>query len=432
MKLPTFILSKAKIIGYFCPMLVVVVGGGAAGFFGAIALAEAAPSVRVMVLERGSAFLQKVKVSGGGRCNVTHACFDARELVRNYPRGSRELAGPFTRFGPADTVQWFEERSVRLKTETDGRMFPITDNSQTIIDCLWQQAKRLGVELRPGCRVDKILPMPDGRWRVSMPNEMLEANAVLLTTGSSEAIWTMLGKLGHTVVPPVPSLFTFNIKDARLRDLAGVSMPMAEVRIPALKQTAQGPLLVTHWGLSGPCVLRLSAWAARALHECQYRFSLEINWLGNGLNEAAMLEELNTQKGVLAKKSINANAQYGLPARLWQSLCAAAELPDTLRWADATKKQLAALARELVNCPLQVTGKSTFKEEFVTAGGVSLKEVDFRTFGSKRLPNLYLAGEVLDIDAITGGFNFQAAWTGGWIAGQAIGAAIQAGSESVK
>ena len=398
-------------------MLTVVIGGGAAGFFGAIAIAERNPAMRVLVVERGSAFLQKVKVSGGGRCNVTHACFDARELTRFYPRGHKEMAGPFSRFGPAETVAWFEQRGVVLKTESDGRMFPTTDSSQTIIDCLWQAAKKHHVELRTSARVESITPLQDGRWRVITTNEVLEANYILLTTGSSDAVWDMLKKLGHTIVPPVPSLFTFNIKDPRLQNLPGISVPRAEVSIPELKQRASGPLLVTHWGLSGPAILRLSAWAARNLHDCQYQFKLTVNWLGD-IPQAALLDQLNDLKSELSKKQIVANAQLGLPARLWQSLCTAAEIPESLRWADANKKQILALAQELGACVLTVKGKSTFKEEFVTAGGVDLKEVNFKTFESKLFPGLFFAGEVLNIDAITGGFNFQAAWTGGWIVGQ--------------
>ena len=400
-------------------MLTVVIGGGAAGFFGAIAIAEKNPAMRVVILERGSSFLQKVKVSGGGRCNVTHACFDARELTRNYPRGAKELAGPFSRFGPTETIEWFRQRQVELKTESDGRMFPVSDDSQTIIDCLWSSAKKNGVELRPGCRVEQIAPMHDGKWRIITPGEIFEADRVVVTTGSSDAIWDMLKKLGHSVIPPVPSLFTFNIKDTRLQGLPGVSVPQAVVTIPHLKQSATGPLLVTHWGLSGPAILRLSAWAARELQSCQYAFSLMVNWLGDTTPDE-VLAQINDLKMTLSKKQVVANPQFGLPARLWQSLAAAAQIPDTLRWADLNKKQTQAFSRELAACTLPVKGKSTFKEEFVTAGGIDLKEVNFKTFESKLFPGLYFAGEVLNIDAITGGFNFQAAWTGGWIIGQSL------------
>jgi predicted Rossmann fold flavoprotein len=409
-----------KIIAYFCAMQTIIIGGGAAGFFGAIAVAEANPNARITILERGNSFLQKVKVSGGGRCNVTHACFDVRELTRNYPRGSKELAGPFTRFGPTETIMWFEQRGVKLKTESDGRMFPETDESQTIIDCLWQATKKHHIDLKTSCRVDQISPIQGNRWRVTTANEVLEADAVLVTTGSSEAIWTMLSKLGHRIVSPVPSLFTFNTKDQRLQNLAGIAVPNAQVTLPDFKQQSNGPLLVTHWGLSGPAILKLSAWAARELHAMNYHFKLTINWLGD-ITQHALNAQLIDIKSELSKKQVIANAQFGLPARLWQSLCAAAGIADLLRWADMNKKQLNALCQELGACAFDIKGKSTFKEEFVTAGGIDLKEINFKNFESKLFPNLYFAGEVLNIDAVTGGFNFQAAWTGGWIAGGSIG-----------
>lgn len=398
-------------------MNIVIIGGGAAGFFAAITAAERLPEARVIILERGNAVLQKVKVSGGGRCNVTHACFDARELVRYYPRGSRELLAPFLRFGPQETVEWFERRGVRLKTESDGRMFPVTDDSQTIIECLWNAAKRAGVELRTGARVERLEPV-GGQWRIHLTRlEPLTADRVLVAGGSSDALWTMLGQLGHHIVQPVPSLFTFNIKDDRLRDLAGVSVPAATVQVEGAKLQANGPLLITHWGVSGPAILRLSAWGARDLHHLNYHFSIKINWLGDTPG-AEVLAELNRMKQENAKKQMAARAQFGLPQRLWERLVAAAGLPAELRWADAGKSGLQALATQITAGVFPVRGKSTFKEEFVTAGGVDLREVNFKTFESKLFPHLYFAGEVLDIDAITGGFNFQAAWTGGWIAGR--------------
>jgi hypothetical protein len=399
-------------------MDIVIIGGGAAGFFAAIAAAEAHPTARVSILERGNAVLQKVKVSGGGRCNVTHDCFDARELVRHYPRGSRELLGPFMRFGPKETVQWFEQRGVRLKTESDGRMFPTTDDSQTIITCLWNAAKRAGVTIRTGARVEGLEPA-GGKWRVRLAQqETLTADRLLVATGSSEAMWQLLAGLGHTIVEPVPSLFTFNVKDPRLRDLAGVSVPQADVQVEGTKLTAQGPLLVTHWGLSGPAILRLSAWGARDLAKMSYRFSIKVNWLGQ-LSTADVQADLNRLKQEHARKQILANPQFGLPQRLWERLATAAGAAVELRWADAGKPVLQRLATELTAGAFAINGKSTFKEEFVTAGGVDLKEVNFKTFESKLHPGLYFAGEVLDVDAITGGFNFQAAWTGGWIVGSA-------------
>ncbi len=398
-------------------MNIVIIGGGAAGFFAAITAAERLPEARVIILERGNAVLQKVKVSGGGRCNVTHACFDARELVRYYPRGSRELLAPFLRFGPQETVEWFERRGVRLKTESDGRMFPVTDDSQTIIECLWNAAKRAGVELRTGARVERLEPVGE-QWRIHLTRlETLTADRVLVAGGSSDALWTMLGQLGHHIVQPVPSLFTFNIKDDRLRDLAGVSVPAATVQVDGAKLQANGPLLITHWGVSGPAILRLSAWGARDLHHLNYHFSIKINWLGDTPG-AEVLAELNRMKQENAKKQMATRAQFGLPQRLWERLVAAAGLPAEIRWADAGKSGLQALATQITAGVFPVRGKSTFKEEFVTAGGVDLREVNFKTFESKLFPHLYFAGEVLDIDAITGGFNFQAAWTGGWIAGR--------------
>ena len=400
-------------------MNIAIIGGGAAGFFAAITAAEANPAARVTILERGAAVLQKVKVSGGGRCNVTHACFDARELVRFYPRGSRELLAPFLRFGPADTVRWFEQRGVRLKTEADGRMFPTTDDSQTIIDCLWGSAKRAGVDLRTHTRVERLEPAGQ-QWRLHLTRQAtLVADRVLVATGSSETVWTALAELGHRIVPPVPSLFTFNSKDERLRELAGVSVPQAAVQVAGRKLAAQGPLLITHWGLSGPAILRLSAWGARDLHDLHFTFSLTVNWLGENTGPDA-LAALNRQKTENGKKQIAPNPLFGLPQRLWDRLCAAAGLPAERRWADAGKTELQRLATELTAGVFAVRGKSTFKEEFVTAGGIDLRDVNFKTFESKLHPHLYFAGEVLDIDALTGGFNFQAAWTGGWIAGKSM------------
>ena len=408
-------------------MNIAIIGGGAAGFFAAITCAETNPDCQVTIFERGKSVLEKVRVSGGGRCNVTHACFDARELVKSYPRGSRELLGPFMQFGPEQTVAWFEQRGVRLKTEADGRMFPNTDDSQTIIDCLSRAAHQAGVKVLTSTRVEKIehiLPFAsaDGvpplinRWRIG--SEIFDK--IMLATGSSTTAWEWLRELGHNIVPPVPSLFTFNTKDTRLRDLAGVSVLKAWLNIPGTKLTAEGPLLVTHWGISGPAVLRISAWGARELHEKGYKFSLEVNFSGEK-NPMAAGDVLNKIKLESGKKLVAANTQMELPTRLWQRLVEAAGIAPERRWADLGKADLQALTSQMVAAQFQITGKSTFKEEFVSAGGVSLKEVNFKNFESKICPGLFLAGEVLDIDAITGGFNFQAAWTGGWLAGKAMG-----------
>ncbi len=400
-------------------MHIAIVGGGAAGFFAAITCAEANPACRVTIFERGKAVLEKVRISGGGRCNVTHHCFDARTLVQYYPRGSRELLGPFLQFGPEQTVDWFERRGVALKTEADGRMFPVTDHSQTIVDCLQRAAQQAGVQVRLGARVERIHPDVDG-WQVQVAGETPAFfDKLLLATGSSTATWELLRTLGHHIVEPVPSLFTFNTKDTRLRELSGLSVPMAQVKVPGVKLEAQGPLLVTHWGLSGPAVLRLSAWGARHLHTLDYRFPLEVNWLG-GTSTADIIERLQALKHSQAKKTVYAHVPFELPLRLWQRLLQAADVPEILRWADLDKRQLNQMALQLTAATFSIAGKSTFKEEFVTAGGVQLKEINFKTFASKRQPSLFLAGEILDIDAITGGFNFQAAWTGGWLAGKAM------------
>jgi len=397
-------------------MNIAIIGGGAAGFFAAITCAEANPECRVTIFERGKSVLEKVRVSGGGRCNATHACFDPRELIKNYPRGSRELLGPFMQFGPEQTVAWFEQRGVRLKTEADGRMFPTTDDSQTIVDCLSRAAQQAGVRVLTSTRVDKISREPDDRWQIG--SEIFDK--IMLATGSSTAAWEWLQELGHTIVPPVPSLFTFNTKDTRLRELAGVSVPMASLQILGTKLSAEGPLLVTHWGLSGPAVLRISAWGARNLYEMGYKFSLAVNFLGekNPQSAADFLNQIKLENG---KKLVAANTQMNLPTRLWQRLVEAAGIAPERRWADLAKLELQALAAQISAAEFQITGKSTFKEEFVTAGGVALKEVNFKTFESRICPGLFFAGEVLDIDAITGGFNFQAAWTGGWLAGREMG-----------
>lgn len=402
-------------------MQIAIIGGGAAGFFAAITCAELNPACRITIFERGKSVLEKVRVSGGGRCNVTHACFDARELVKYYPRGSRELLGPFMQFGPEQTVEWFAQRGALLKTEADGRIFPVTDDSLTIVHCLQRAAHQAGVQVHTSARVERFAPMPDGQWQVWVAGQQrpLVFEKIMVAAGSNAAAWETLRSLGHDIVEPVPSLFTFNTKDTRLRDLSGVSVPNATLSIPGTKFSADGPLLVTHWGLSGPGILRLSAWGARDLHRVAYRFPLQVNFLGN-INAERAAEALKEVKAEQGKKLVAAHAQFGLPLRLWQNLTLAASIPEAQRWADMDKKNSAALVGHLTAAVFFIAGKSTFKEEFVTAGGVSLKELNFKTFESKICPGLFLAGEVLDIDAITGGFNFQAAWTGGWLAGRAM------------
>ena len=397
----------------------IVIGGGAAGYFGAIACAEANPELRVLLLEKGKDVLGKVIISGGGRCNVTHACFDPKELIDHYPRGSKELLGPFHKFQPADTMEWFADRGVALKIEGDNRVFPETDSSHTIADCLKDMAQTTGVEVRTSSGV-KSFQFTDGvLWEVMLhTGEVLQAKSLFVAPGSTKAIWDQLKKLGHKIVSPVPSLFTFNIKDDRIKGLSGISLPHATVQVASSNLEASGPLLITHWGLSGPAVLKISAWGARELNDRFYRFPILVNWVG--MEEEDVLADFQFEKKNSGKKRISNHAFYNVPLRLWKSLVQAAAIPHTATWGDLTLKQLRSLASELCASVFQVTGKSTFKEEFVTAGGVDLKEVDFKRFESKIAPGLFLAGEILDIDGITGGFNFQAAWTGGFIAGNAM------------
>ena len=400
---------------------VIIVGGGAAGFFAAITCAEANPDLSVTILERGKSVLEKVRISGGGRCNLTHACFQPKPLTKFYPRGEKPLLSPFHLFQCKDTVSWFESRGVKTKTEADGRMFPVTDRSQTVIDCLLGAAQKAGVRVLTSTRVTKISLADDAseQWLVTTPAADYRADKLMLATGSNPKIWAMLQEIGHQTIAPVPSLFTFNIKDERIKDLAGLSVPDALVKVPGTKLSANGPLLITHWGLSGPGVLKLSAWGARTLNEKQYNFNLQVNWLGNvNYNEAA--EQLKVIKEENRLRLVVKYPQFDLPRRLWQRMITAAGIGEDRKWADLGKKQFNKLVTELTQGTYTVKGKSTFKDEFVTAGGVLLKEVDFRNFKSKNLPNLYFAGEVLNIDAVTGGFNFQAAWTGGWLAGRAM------------
>lgn len=407
---------------------VVIVGGGAAGFFAAAACAkagaEAGRPVEVTILERGNAFLTKVLVSGGGRCNVTHAGRDSREMAARYPRGGRALIGPFERFGPPETVAWFAERGVPLKTEPDGRMFPVTDSSQTIADALIRAARGAGVNLVLHCGVERAAARPGGGFRLRLSDGRgVEAEALLLATGgcrSGEGSGAALARsLGHTIEPPVPSLFTFRIETPWLRELAGVSAEPVELSVPGTKLRERGPVLATHWGLSGPAVLRLSAWGARTLHEAGYSFPLRVNWLpgtpADGLAEA-LLERGRSQPAA----AIGRTAWAPLPLRLWIALLGAAEIAPEARWGTVSRTALRRLAEQLTRTELQVTGKSPNKAEFVTCGGVRLSEVDFKTMQSRITPGLFFAGELLDIDGLTGGFNFQEAWTTGWIAGQAM------------
>ncbi len=414
---------------------IAVIGGGAAGFFGALAAAEARPGARIIILERGTHPLAKVKISGGGRCNVTHACFDPAELVAYYPRGAQELRGPFTRFGPGGTAAWFEARGVALKTEADGRMFPVTDDSQTVMDCLMGEAARLGVQVQSRCAVQALEKAGEGFVLRGAGFEPLTAGKVLLAAGgNSTGAYALAAGLGHTMIPPVPSLFTFNLADTRLAGLAGISVALSELTLlgetahrgdtahrGASPLRASGPLLVTHWGLSGPAVLRLSAWGARTLAGSGYHARLRVNWVPGHAAET-ILAALLTEKSASPKAHAARRDPLGLlPQRLWRSLALAAGVADAQAWGDTPNRALRRLAEELTSGEFEITGKGVFKEEFVTCGGVSLCEVNFRTMESRVCAGLYLAGEILDIDGLTGGFNFQSAWTTGWIAGRAIG-----------
>lgn len=401
--------------------LVSVIGGGAAGFFGAIACAEASPDCRVTLYEATAHPLAKVRVSGGGRCNVTHACFEPRELSRRYPRGGRELTGAFSRFQPRDTIAWFGARGVELKTEADGRMFPVTDDSRTIIDCLTEAARKAGVRLRPQCGVKAVERAGDG-FRLTLTNgETADAARVLLATGGNKtnAGFEIARGFGHTIEPPVPSLFTFHIDDPRLKDLAGVSVEDAATAVAGTALKERGPLLVTHWGLSGPAVLKLSAWGARLLAEREYRFVLRVNWAPR-FNAETARAELERARTAEPRKQLTTWSPLGVPLRLWERLVVAAGFAPTATWTGAGNAALRALAAQVTEAEFAVTGKSLFKDEFVTCGGVRLSEVDFKTMQSRLVPGLHFAGEMLDIDGITGGFNFQAAWTTGWLAGQAM------------
>lgn len=397
----------------------VVIGGGAAGFFGAIACAQHHPHDRVIIVEKTRQILAKVRISGGGRCNVTHACFDPAQLIRYYPRGSRELRGPFTRFQPKDTMEWFESRGVKLKIEEDGRVFPVTDQSETIIHCLTAEAKRLGVEIWLEKGIQQIEKIAGGFELTFNETEKLRCNRLLIATGSNPKMYTLLEQLGHHIVPLVPSLFTFNVPDSPLLDLAGVSVPHVKVKINETSLEQEGPLLITHWGFSGPAILRLSAWGARTLHEMQYHATLCINWLPQ-YTEDVLKQALNQVKQQQSTRLVGSESPFELPKQLWKKLISLAHFSDDQRWANLSKKQMSDLLVVLRASSFAIQGKTTYKQEFVTSGGVALEDINFKTMESRQCPGLYFAGEVLDIDGITGGFNFQNAWTTSWIAGQSM------------
>jgi predicted Rossmann fold flavoprotein len=395
----------------------IIVGGGAAGFFTAINLAEKNPKLKIAILERGKEVLSKVRISGGGRCNVTHACFEPNELVKFYPRGEKELRGPFHQFGAGDTIEWFERHDVALKIEEDGRMFPESNSSQTIIDCFLQATQKLNIAVLTGQSVQSIYKK-ETFWKIETPTEQYLSEKLVMATGSNPKIWEMLQQFGHAVVSPVPSLFTFNIKDPRIKELPGVAAQVT-VKVKDTKLTSTGPLLITHWGMSGPAILKLSAWGARTLFDKNYQFTIFVNWLNEVDTEDAekLLKEIKQEH---AKKAVSKKSPFEFPNRLWESIVLAAGIENETKWADISKIQLQNLANQLTKASFQVNGKSTFKDEFVTAGGIDLKEINFKTMQSKLHDNLYFAGEIVNIDAITGGFNFQNAWTSGFILANAI------------
>ena len=397
----------------------IIIGGGAAGYFAAINAAELNPDLEVIILEGSNKVLQKVKVSGGGRCNVTHACFTPSELIEFYPRGGKELRGPFHQFMTGDTMEWFENRGVSLKIEDDNRIFPESNSSQTIIDCFLESAKNAGVVLKLSTRVDAVEKI-NNQYLVKTSSEEFIADYLLIASGSNTKVWNIAESLGHTIIPPVPSLFTFNIEDSRLKDIPGISVPKASVKVLNSKLEEQGPLLITHWGLSGPGILKLSAWGALELFEKDYNFEIEVNWLSK--KQETVLGFLKSERQQNSKKQIILRSVFeDISKRLWEKFIIAAQISESSQWAQLTNKQLENLVKQLTQSVFKVSGKSTFKDEFVTAGGVDLKEINFKRFESRIHNNLFFAGEVLNIDAVTGGFNFQNAWTSAWVVANSVG-----------
>lgn len=398
----------------------VVIGGGAAGFFGAINTAELNPKLRIIILEKSTRLLAKVKVSGGGRCNVTHHCFESTALSKHYPRGQRELKKLFHQFNAEATVTWFEEHQVKLKVEDDGRMFPQSNNSQTIIDCLLRQAEKNAIEIKTACEVTRLEKTAVG-FNVVCVGKSFSAKKILVAAGgyNKPEGYQWLAELGHSIVNPIPSLFTFNEPQRTFVSLMGVAVPEAEVKIAGTKFSQRGPVLITHWGLSGPAVIKLSAWAAVELHQLNYTFTALVNWTGQAEN--VVRESLMQLKNSYSKRNITGNAMFDLPKRLWEFLTDKAGIDQEKIWADASHKEINRLVDLLCGTQFSIKGKTTFKEEFVTCGGVDWKEIDQTTMESKQVRGLYFAGEVINVDGETGGFNFQAAWTTAWVAAQTIG-----------
>ena len=397
-----------------------VVGGGAAGFFCAITAARMNPLLDVIIIEKTSRLLSKVRISGGGRCNVTHACHSIPEMSKKYPRGEHFVRKAFHQFFTDDTIQWFLERGVMLKAEEDGRMFPVANTSQAIIDCLVKEANKYGVEILLNAQVKEI--SAGKTFHLDLAGRPgVDADFVCIASGGypKSSMFDWLKHLGHTIVDPVPSLFTFNMPGDEITRLMGVSVPVARIKIAGSNFQQEGPLLITHWGLSGPAVLKLSAWGARWLHEKNWEFSITVNWVPE-MNEQQVQEKLKTLRFENAPQKLAGKNVFGLPQRLWEHLIERSMSRKDIRWADLTAKDQHQLARNISSCPFSIKGKTTYKEEFVTAGGVQLSEIDPNTMMSKKVPNLFFAGEVMDVDGITGGFNFQHAWTSGYIAGMKI------------
>ena len=396
---------------------VIIIGGGASGFFTAANIDT--KLYDVTILEQNSDVLQKVKISGGGRCNVSHACFNPRELVQFYPRGHKELLSVFTKFQPGDTMNWYEEHGVALKIEDDNRIFPESNSSQSIIDCLVNECRKKNVKILTKQTVTEILPQENG-YKIHTTDQNYFADYVIFSTGSSPKAFKILEKLGHQIIAPVPSLFTFNIKNEILKDLMGTSFQYVDIEIPKLNLEESGSLLITHWGLSGPAVLKLSAWGARELAALKYQFEIIVNFIGTASEDA--LEIFKNFKENEPKKSIGQAKIFDITNRFWNRILFVSGIDTTKQLANINNKEMQKIIENLCCCRMNVTGKSTFKEEFVTAGGVDLKEMDFKTMKSKKLPNFYISGEVLNIDAVTGGFNFQACWSEGWLIAQDLNA----------
>jgi predicted Rossmann fold flavoprotein len=391
---------------------ILVIGGGAAGFFAAIHVQEKNPMLKIAILEKGKDVLQKVKISGGGRCNVTHQCFEPKELVKYYPRGHKELLSPFYSFGPQETINWFAQKNVKIIAETDGRMFPESNSSQTIIDCFLKAAMQANIEVITQTNVNYIQKNSQNIWEVNTPNQTFEAQHLLIATGSNPKIWEICKSINHQIISPVPSLFTFNVQDKQLHELMGNSCTVA-LSIKDSKLISAGQMLITHWGFSGPAVLKLSAWGARELFDKKYLFTLVVNWLNEPFDE--IKNQIVAFKDQNSKKTISNKIFSQFTQRLWEYLIHKSQIKLSKKWADVSKQEMNQLCNTLHASHYGVNGKSTFKEEFVTAGGIDLKNVNFKTMESKITPNLYFAGEILNIDALTGGFNFQNAWTSAYL-----------------